>query len=92
MADGDKFAHLLAYAVVTLWFVQIYGSSRSRVVIALGLVLLGVALEFLQGLSGYRSLEIADMAANATGVALGWATAPPRTPNVLLHIESYMRR
>jgi VanZ family protein len=92
LSDGDKVAHLLAYAVVTLWFVQIYESPRSRVVIALGLVLLGIGLEFLQGYSGYRSLEIADMGANAGGVVLGWVSAPPRTPNVLVRIERYMTR
>jgi VanZ family protein len=92
MSEGDKAAHLLAYAVVTLWFVQIYEARRARMAIAGGLVLLGVTLEFLQGYSGYRSFELADMAANASGVVLGWVSAPPRTPNVLLHIERYMGR
>ena len=92
LTDADKLAHLLAYGVVTLWFVQIYESVRSRIVIAAGLVLLGIVVEILQGYTGYRSLELADMAANATGVALGWVSAPPRTPNVLVRIERYMTR
>jgi glycopeptide antibiotics resistance protein len=36
---------------------------------------MGVALEFAQGATGYRSFEVLDMAANAAGVALGWGLA-----------------
>jgi hypothetical protein len=36
---------------------------------------MGVALDVLQGQTGYRSFELADMAANALGVAAGAAAA-----------------
>jgi len=84
---ADKYAHLAAYAALMLWFIQIYDSARARVVIALGLVALGVGLEFAQDYTGYRSFEYADMAADAAGVVLGWLIGPPRTPNMLLELE-----
>ncbi|MBK8019774.1 MAG: hypothetical protein IPK20_25850 [Betaproteobacteria bacterium] len=46
------------------------------------LVAMGIVLEFAQGLTGYRFMSLADMAANAAGVALGWFAAPPRLPDV----------
>jgi VanZ family protein len=85
---GDKVGHVLAYAVLMFWFVQIYERTRSRVLFALGFVLLGIALEFLQGFTETRQFEIADMIADATGVALGWMAAPPRTHNLLAIVES----
>jgi VanZ family protein len=85
--DSDKYGHLIAYGVMMYWFTQIYGRLRARIVIAAGLIALGIVLEFLQGYSGYRSFEYADMIANAVGVFLGWIAAPPRTPNVLSSIE-----
>jgi glycopeptide antibiotics resistance protein len=38
-------------------------------------MLIGVAIEFAQGLTPYRFFEWADAAANAIGVCLGWALA-----------------
>jgi VanZ family protein len=39
------------------------------------LAALGVAVEFLQGMTGYRHFEPSDMVANANGVLLGWVWA-----------------
>jgi VanZ family protein len=71
---GDKLGHFLAYAALTYWFGQFY-SYRTRAAYALGFVAMGIALEFAQGALGYRSLELADMAANTLGAAAGWAAA-----------------
>ena len=35
-------------------------------------IAMGVALEFAQAATGYRSFELSDMAANSLGVLLGW--------------------
>ena len=90
LPQGDKFGHVLAYAVLMFWFIQIYIRMRSRVGIALALVAMGIALEFLQGYGGYRTFEVADMAADAAGVALGWASGPPRTGNLFWRIENML--
>jgi hypothetical protein len=86
MDHGDKVQHLLAYGGLMLWFGQLY-AGRARRVAALALVALGIALEALQGLTGYRSVDAFDMGANAAGVLLGAAAAPPRLPNVFRLLE-----
>ncbi len=73
--QGDKLEHLGSYGVVMFWFCQLYAARRARTGYALGFVLLGVALEFVQGWLGYRDFEVADMLADAAGVALGWGAA-----------------
>jgi len=91
VSEGDKLNHALAYATLMLWFAHTHEAPVRRAVLAIGLVALGIALEFAQGWTGYRSFEVADMAANAVGVAIGWALAPPRLPNVLQRIEKFIR-
>ena len=71
---GDKLGHFLAYAGLTYWFGQFYFHS-TRAAYALGFFAMGIALEFAQGALGYRSMELADMAANTLGVAAGWGAA-----------------
>jgi VanZ family protein len=72
---GDKIGHLGGYATLMFWFCQIYRSRRARLAYALGFSAMGIALEFLQDATGYRTFELPDMAANALGVLLGWAGA-----------------
>lgn len=80
--SGDKLGHVLAYSTMMLWFSEINGTRRARIAWALAFVAMGIAIEYLQRLTGYRSFEVADMLANAMGVAIGWLLAPPRTPNL----------
>ena len=86
--NGDKYGHVLAYATLIFWFAQIYPDRRSRVGWAFAFVAMGIAIEFLQGLTDYRSFEIADMVADAVGVCVGWLVAPPRSPRLLRWIEA----
>lgn len=88
-AHGDKLMHFSAYAVLMSWFSNIFPALNQRIRLALALVMLGIALEFAQRWTGYRTFELADMAANATGVAAGWLSAPPRLPNYLRRLESF---
>jgi VanZ family protein len=73
--EGDKLGHLASYATLMLWFSQLYMEKRTRALYALGFAAMGVALEFAQGATGYRSFDLADMLANALGVLCGWAAA-----------------
>ncbi|MCW8918813.1 MAG: VanZ family protein [Gammaproteobacteria bacterium] len=84
---GDKWGHLLAYGVLMGWFVQLYQRRGMLLLHALFFVVLGVALEFLQGYTG-RYFEYADMAANTGGVALGLALAFTPWQSLLLRWES----
>lgn len=73
--QGDKIGHFLGYGVLMFWFCQLYVARQTRLAYALGFGALGVALELAQRELGYRTYEPFDMAANALGVALGWAAA-----------------
>jgi VanZ family protein len=82
----DKIGHVLAYAGLMLWFAQIHLARAARWRVALGLVALGVALEFAQGWTGERTFSYADMSADVLGVVLGWLAAPPRGPSLMLGV------
>jgi hypothetical protein len=51
---------------------------------------MGIGLEYAQGATAYRSLEVADIAADTLGVGVGWLAAPPRSPNALALLEARM--
>src|SRR5580765_2080279 len=70
IGHGDKVVHLAAYLILALWFGGVYRPARYPVVIAC-LLALGGGIELVQGLLPWRSMELADMAANTTGVAAG---------------------
>jgi VanZ family protein len=89
--QGDKFLHAFAYGALMLWFANLYEEPARRPLLAAAFVAMGIALEFIQGWTGYRTFEVADMLANAVGVAVGWALAPPRLPNFLRGIERVFR-
>jgi len=74
-AQSDKVGHFLAYGGVMFWFAQLYAARGTRLAYAAGFVAMGVALEFIQGWTGYRSFEVYDMLADGIGVALGWVAA-----------------
>ena len=84
---GDKLEHVLAYATLMLWFAWLYRRVTTRLFFALGFLALGIALEFAQGLTDYRSFEVADMAADGIGVVLGWLLAHAPIPNLFVLVE-----
>lgn len=88
---GDKLGHLLAYGALMSWFAQIDRRWQARLCWALAFIAMGIALEFVQGMTTYRSFDAFDMLANAIGVLLGWLVAPPRGWSVFRRIENLMR-
>ena len=89
--QGDKLLHAFAYGALMLWFANLYQARARRRLLAAAFIAMGIALEFIQGLTAYRTFEIADMLADAVGVAVGWILAPPRLPNYLRGIEKVFR-
>jgi VanZ family protein len=75
---ADKLEHMLAYSFLMLWFCQDYRRRLQRQLLALSLIMLGISMEALQDMTGYRSFEYGDMLANSIGVLLGWAGASTR--------------
>ena len=90
--EGDKVGHVLAYGTLMIWFANLYPATSRRMAFALAFVAAGVALEFVQGWTGYRTFELADMVADAAGVAAGWVIASPRLPNFFRGMESILWR
>ena len=66
--QGDKLGHFAAYGLLMFVFCLIYDQRATRLAYATGFIAMGVALEFLQGMTGYRTFDLLDMLANATGV------------------------
>jgi len=71
LGQGDKLGHFAAYGLLTFVFCLIYDQRATRLAYAAGFILMGVALEFLQGMTGYRTFELLDMLADAAGVLAG---------------------
>ncbi len=70
--DGDKYGHLLAYGGTMWWWAQLWRTWRKRLRLAAALTLMGVAIEFVQGATGWRTFDVMDMVANGAGVLAGW--------------------
>lgn len=85
--SADKLEHALAYCLLMLWFSQVYRQRISRVLLALLLVAMGIAIEYLQRETGYRTFDYADMLANATGVIVGWTWARTGLGRVFAYLE-----
>ncbi len=89
---GVKTGHFIAYAWLMWWFAQIHLARRARLGTALALVALGIALEYAQGMTAYRTFAISDMRDNGLGVLAGWVLAKTPLGHTLKWIEdSYLR-
>jgi hypothetical protein len=82
-----KLGHLLAYGWLMLWYAQLYPAIGSRIAIGIALIVLGVGLEYAQGMTGYRSFAYSDMRDNVIGVAVGLALAATPLGGVLGRLE-----
>jgi len=85
--NADKLEHAFSYAMLALWFCQLYRSVKLRAAVVIALVGLGVALEFVQGWTGYRMFDVLDMLANSVGVMLGWLLVLTPLGNLFVYIE-----
>ena len=89
--NADKLGHGLTYTLLSWWFCQIYLAVRQRAVAVVMLIALGIALEFLQGMGGYRMFEVLDMLADSLGVLLGLLLARTALGRVFIFIETALR-
>jgi len=78
----DKLMHVLTYATLTLWFLQLAPAER-WIRIALWFVGMGVAIEIAQGQTGYRYFSFTDMLANAMGIVTALLAARCGLSNLL---------
>jgi VanZ family protein len=65
----DKLYHFTAYALLTWYQIQIFGTQKSKTLLFIFIIFMtqGLLIEILQFLTGYRSFELLDMVANASG-------------------------
>lgn len=68
---SDKSEHFICYLVLSCWFAGIYPRSRYWL-IGVGLLVMGVLIEFAQGAMGWgRQADARDVFANSTGIVAG---------------------
>jgi VanZ family protein len=85
---GDKVQHFLAYFVLMASAVQLYAGQRSLLRVALGLLVMGIAIEFAQAaLTTTRAADLWDAVADLLGILAGWGVAWTPLRDLLLHLE-----
>jgi len=83
--NGDKVEHFLAYFILSGSAVQLFRRGTPLLSAGVGLVLMGVGIEFAQGaLTSNRSADPMDALANTIGVLSGLATALTPLRDILL--------
>ena len=88
----DKIAHFVSYGSMTFWFAMLFRGRLRQVGIALAFAAMGVGIEYLQRMTGYRTFDVADMEANAIGAALGWVLVQTPAARVLDWTERLLAR
>jgi VanZ family protein len=85
--EGDKFGHVLAYALLAAWANWIFAGARAQWRAALALCALGLAMELAQGaFTSDRMMDGWDLLADTVGVFAGrWLGL--RRPGLLQQLE-----
>jgi len=83
----DKYAHTFGYFVLMGWFMQLYHVRKNILQCGVLLILMGISIEFIQDLTGYRFFDIYDMMANTAGVLLAWSLSKTPFPLILSYFE-----
>lgn len=86
--NSDKVEHFLAYFLLAAAAVQIYATRAAWSWAGIGLVAMGIGIEFAQGaLTATRMADPWDALANTLGVLAGMATALTPWRDSLLRME-----
>lgn len=87
--NSDKVEHFLAYFLLAGSAVQLFATRRALCMVALGLVVMGVGIEWLQGaLTETRMADPMDALANSVGVLVGMLTVFTPLRDLLLRLQS----
>ena len=86
--DSDKVGHFLAYFLLAAGAVQLFARWSSLLGAGVGLVLLGIGMEYAQGaFTDYRVLDARDALANTIGVIAGLGTQLTPLRDLLLRLD-----
>ena len=78
------------YFILVGWFVQLYHKPVSRLLLLLGAILLGLLIEYLQGLTSYRSFDSMDEIVNAMGALCAFLLSKTFFASILRRIDSWI--
>lgn len=84
---GDKVQHVVGFFMLYCWFMQLLQRALHRRLV-ISLLLYGVLIEVLQGLTGYRAMEAADVLADLSGILLGWWLGSTRLSLLVKNFET----
>ncbi len=87
----DKLEHVAGYATLAGYAAMLFGTRRAQASAACGLLVLGLALEGVQGWLPWRSADVLDVAANAFGVLLGSLLAMTPASRILQRLDQTWR-
>jgi len=91
LRDIDKYEHVAAFAFLMGWFGGL--TSRSlHLLIAIGLLALGGAIEWAQSTTPYRASTLSDLIADVGGIVLGWILARTLAPRAFASAERLFGR
>lgn len=74
-SDNDKLNHVLAFLQLTI-VTRLAWPGLGRFWIASGLIAFGVSIEIVQAQLPYRTFAVADIVADAAGIAVGLLPCP----------------
>ena len=87
--NEDKLYHLVAYGGTMWWWGQYWRQPLLRLTLAISLALMGVAIEFVQGWTGWRTFDTHDMMANGVGVLFGYALLYTPLGSLFTRLNAY---
>lgn len=90
--SSDKVGHVLAYMALAFWHSQYVRPPGPMVICCIGLILLGISMEWAQSLTDYRLAEWGDVVANTLGVLIGAALGLTPLGQVLIRIERALQK
>lgn len=75
----DKLIHGITFMLLYMIGWRAFPESKNRIILFGGLLAYGGAIELLQGLTGYRSMEWLDAVADLAGLVVGllWSLRKP---------------
>ncbi len=84
---NDKIIHFIMYFILVGWFVQLYQKPATRTLILTSAIILGMIIEYLQGMTPYRSFDLLDEIANSLGACCAYLLARTSFASVLHKID-----
>jgi len=83
----DKLLHFTAYALLTASYLAIFPGRLARIGVPVFMLGVGVGIEWLQGMTGYRSASLADAGADLLGILLAAKLLVLPLKNLMILIE-----